>query len=117
MNLDDALPGFITEATELLGDMEGALLKCAAGPPDADTINLIFRAAHTIKGSAGLFGLDGIVSFVHVVETVLDRVRLNQIALDDELVRLMLECKDHIQSLVEAVFEPSAGNAASTERN
>ncbi len=64
---------FIAEATELLREMESGLLDCSRGEATEETINLIFRTAHTIKGSAGLFGLDAIVSFVHGVETLLDR--------------------------------------------
>ncbi len=67
MNIEEALPGFVAEAGDLLREMESALLECSGGTADAEKINLIFRSAHTIKGSAGLFGLDPIVSFVHVV--------------------------------------------------
>jgi two-component system chemotaxis sensor kinase CheA len=103
MNLDEALPGFIAESADLLREMEAALLECTAGSVTPETINLIFRSAHTIKGSAGLFGLDDIVAFVHVVETVLDGVRLNRTAMSEELIALLLSCKDHIQSLVASV--------------
>src|SRR6185437_16050019 len=71
--------------------------------------NLIFRAAHTIKGSSGLFGLDGIVDFVHVVETALDQVRLGRVPMSEELVALLLRCKDHIEDLLVPV---SSGGAA-----
>src|SRR5690606_19112550 len=73
MNLDSALQTFIVEARELLQDMEAALLRLENEAADSETINAIFRAAHTIKGSAGLFGLDGVVAFTHVVESVRDR--------------------------------------------
>src|SRR5882757_8598843 len=100
MNLDDALPGFIAESTDLLAEMEAGLLDCACGAKDPETINSIFRVAHTIKGSAGLFGLDTIVDFVHVVETALDIVRLGKVSLSEELVGLLLRCKDHIEALL-----------------
>src|ERR1700761_4646945 len=83
--------------------MESALLDCSGGAADTEKINLIFRSAHTIKGSAGLFGLDPIVSFVHVVETALDQVRLGRVAMSEELVSLLLRCKDHIEALLEPV--------------
>jgi two-component system, chemotaxis family, sensor kinase CheA len=116
VNLNDALPGFIAESADLLRDMEEGLLRCSRGEGDADTINLIFRGAHTVKGSAGLFGLDEIVSFVHVVETVLDSVRLKKITINDELVTLLLACKDHIQSLVEGVAGGGGSDPALTRR-
>ncbi len=80
-----------------------------AGRPSDETINLIFRSAHTIKGSAGLFGLDAIVSFVHGVETLLDRVRLGEIALAPQLVQALLDCKDHIAVLVAGAPEAKHG--------
>ena len=100
MNFDDVLPSFIAEGGELLRDMEAGLLECSRGNANAETINLIFRTAHTIKGSAGLFGLDNIVSFVHHIETALDRVRLGELALSESLVQLLLSCKDHTAALV-----------------
>ena len=103
MNLDEALPGFVAESGDLLREMEAALLECSGGTTDPEKINLIFRAAHTIKGSAGLFGLDAVVDFVHVVETALDMVRLGRTALTEERVTLLLRCKDHIEELVASV--------------
>jgi two-component system, chemotaxis family, sensor kinase CheA len=100
VNIEEALPGFVAEASDLLREMESALLECSGGTADAEKINLIFRSAHTIKGSAGLFGLDPIVSFVHVVETALDQVRLGHVAMTEELVTLLLSCKDHIEALL-----------------
>jgi two-component system chemotaxis sensor kinase CheA len=100
VNIEEALPGFVAEAGDLLREMESALLECSGGTDDAEKINLIFRSAHTIKGSAGLFGLDPIVSFVHVVETALDQVRLGRVAMTEELVTLLLRCKDHIEALL-----------------
>ena len=61
MNLDGALQTFFAEAEDLLNSMEAALLRLDEGEKDMETINEIFRAAHTIKGSAGLFGLNDIV--------------------------------------------------------
>lgn len=103
MNLDDALQTFIAECRELLESMEEALLRIEQTPQDADTINAIFRAAHTIKGSAGLFGLDGVVAFTHVAESVLDKVRSGQLRVDAELVALLLASGDHMTALVDNV--------------
>jgi len=101
MNLDQALQTFFVESRELLDDMESALLTLSQ-QSDAETVNAIFRAAHTIKGSAGLFGLDPVVAFTHVVESVLDEVREGRVPVDDELIALLLSCGDHIRALVDA---------------
>lgn len=107
MNLDAALQTFLVESRELLENMESSLLQTEQQAADAETINAIFRAAHTIKGSAGLFGLDAIVKFTHVVESVLDKVRNNEIQLDSDLASVFLESCDQISALVGNV---EAGN-------
>ncbi|PKM17984.1 MAG: chemotaxis protein CheA [Gammaproteobacteria bacterium HGW-Gammaproteobacteria-15] len=117
LNLDQALQTFIAEAYELLEDMEACLLQLENNPADLDAIGAIFRAAHTIKGSAGLFGLEPVVSFTHVVEDVLDRLRAGDIVISRELIALLLECGDHIHYLVDVVAVRSQQpDAAATER-
>ncbi|MBV5298229.1 MAG: Hpt domain-containing protein, partial [Rhodoferax sp.] len=103
MDLDDALETFIVECRELLEDMETALLAVEGAQEKGEMINAVFRAAHTIKGSSGLFSLDHIVAFTHVVESLLDRVRAGKIDLSDKLVVLLLACCDHMGALVEGV--------------
>ncbi|MFT3931948.1 MAG: chemotaxis protein CheA [Spongiibacteraceae bacterium] len=103
MNLDAALQTFLVESRELLENMESSLLQTEHQAADGETINAIFRAAHTIKGSAGLFGLDEIVKFTHVVESVLDKVRNNELQLDSDLASLFLESCDQISALVDSV--------------
>jgi two-component system chemotaxis sensor kinase CheA len=112
MNLDDALQTFVIEARELLQHMEESLLDIERGSSDDDGINAIFRAAHTIKGSAGLFGLDYVVEFTHIAESVLDKVRSNELAMDGVLVALMLDVCDHLSNLIDHV---AAGEGPSTD--
>ncbi|MGD8914717.1 MAG: chemotaxis protein CheA [Candidatus Thiodiazotropha sp.] len=110
---------FIEESNDLLQEMEDALLCIAPDSGsivDEETINAIFRAAHTIKGSAGLFGLDSIVAFTHVVESVLDRARDGEVTLDSELVSLFLECRDHIGDLIGAIADGEVAQDISDER-
>jgi two-component system chemotaxis sensor kinase CheA len=110
--LDQALPTFISESRELLEELEQTLLSASGATLDAEAVNAVFRAAHTIKGSAGLFGLNDIVAFTHVVEGVLDRVRSAQVPLDDALVSLLLRCADHIVLLIDAVAGGDTGDDA-----
>ena len=113
MDLDDALETFIVECRELLEDMENALLGVERADEKEEMVNAIFRAAHTIKGSSGLFSLDHIVAFTHVVESVLDRVRSGKLHIADQLVVVLLSCCDHIRALVDAVADGEhQGNAA-----
>lgn len=98
--MESAFQLFVAESMEMLEEMEAALLAVGHDPSDPEAINAIFRAAHTIKGSAGLFGIDHVVAFTHVAESVLDGVRGGRIVLDTNLVSLLLACRDHIQSLI-----------------
>ncbi|HUX91911.1 MAG TPA: chemotaxis protein CheA [Gallionellaceae bacterium] len=108
MNMDQALQTFIVESRELLQDMEDSLLGIESEADQSESVNAIFRAAHTIKGSAGLFGLDDIVAFTHVLESVLDRVRSGKLEIDSDLVALFLLCGDHMAILVNHVESGSA---------
>ncbi len=116
MNLDQALQTFLVEGRELLVDMEAALLRVAEESDQTESINAIFRAAHTIKGSAGLFGLDTVVSFTHVVESLLDEVREGTVAMHDALIELLLACNDHIGTLIDAVDAGQRALDADEER-
>ena len=103
MDLDEGLQAFVTEAGELLAEMEAGLLKLGEHSAHEEAVNAIFRSAHTIKGTAGLFGLDYIVLFTHAVESVLEEVRNGTRPLDDELVALLLDCADQIGAMVRDV--------------
>ncbi|KAA8559323.1 Chemotaxis protein CheA [Pseudomonas extremaustralis] len=103
INLDQAQQTFIVEARELLQAMEQSLLQLESEPGDQDAIGAIFRAAHTIKGSAGLFGLEPVVSFTHIVEDVLDRLRDGSVAVDASLIAMLLKCGDHMLELIDVV--------------
>lgn len=101
MNMDHALQTFFAESRELLQQMEDLLLQLERAPDDREAINAMFRAAHTIKGSAGMFGLDQIVSFTHTVENMLDRVRDGQLHFNPDLAAELLLCRDYMEMLVE----------------
>ena len=103
-DINPALETFSQEVDELLTAMEEALLGLEATSDDADCINSIFRAMHTIKGSSGLFGFDDVVAFTHEVETVLDRVRNGERTIDAELIAVLLACKDQTAQIIQHVL-------------
>jgi two-component system chemotaxis sensor kinase CheA len=112
---EQAQQTFFEESRDMLRQIEDALLALESDPRDEETLNALFRAAHTIKGSAGLFGFDRIGGFTHEVETVLDRLRAGAITLNGDLAAVLLLCGDHIgQLLVEtaAAEERPETNAA-----
>ena len=95
-----ALQSFIVEAQELLSGMEQGLLELEQNA-DPENVNALFRAAHTIKGSAGLFGLDGIVRFTHHMETLLDSMRTGAVTPSEPVIGALLDGRDHLALLVD----------------
>lgn len=112
MSVDDARQTFAQETAELLDEMESALLSMEESPEDSEYLNSVFRAMHTIKGAAGIFGFDAIVNFTHPVETVLDSVRNGERPVDSELIATLLACKDHTTDLTDLVL---AGDEVDSE--
>ncbi len=112
MDMHSALTTFFDESAELLAQMEDILLRAEAGAVAPDELHALFRCAHTIKGSAGLFGLDAVVHFTHGVENALDRLRDGSLAFSPALVALLLECQDYIGALIAAVAGGTAVAAA-----
>ncbi|MBF0565848.1 MAG: chemotaxis protein CheA [Nitrospirae bacterium] len=104
MDLTSAQQTFLVEVVEVLQDMENILLTIESSPGDRDKINALFRSAHTIKGSAGMIGLEEVERFTHKVESVLDRLRIDEIHVSRDMVDLLLRCKDHVKELVEYSF-------------
>jgi two-component system chemotaxis sensor kinase CheA len=101
LDLSVVLPAFLAESREGLDELETILLHLEHDNVDHEQLNSIFRIAHTIKGSAGMFGLDEIVNFTHVVENFLDKLREGNTNITPELVELLLACADHIRLLVQ----------------
>lgn len=116
--MEQALITFINESKELLEEMENSLLQIEenGGEGDTEAVNSIFRAIHTIKGSAGIFGFDAVVKLTHVTEAVLDQVRNGVIQLDKELISLLFSCRDLTEELVILASEEAAPEKAISDR-
>lgn len=98
----EALPVFISEAHEQLAALEQLLLQLEDDASNRSLLDALFRTAHTIKGSAGLFGLDDVVAFTHHVESLLDRLREGAVVFSPTLSTLLLRCNDAIRELIAA---------------
>jgi len=96
----ELLPAFIAEAEEQIAALEQLLLQLEDTPDDRDLLDALFRCAHTIKGSAGVFGLSRVVDFTHHVETLLARLREGHLVLTPDLSTLLLQSNDEIKVLV-----------------
>src|SRR5580658_1621810 len=93
---------FFDESFEALDAMESALLKLDTGSPDGESINTIFRVAHSIKGGAATFGFGEITSFTHTLETLLDELRGQRIKVTPTLSDLLLRSIDVMRELLRA---------------
>ncbi|MBA15468.1 MAG: chemotaxis protein CheA [Sphingomonas sp.] len=111
MNRSDPADTFRQEARDLLEALEQALLDLSQNHGDRDLVDSAFRALHTLKGSGSMFGFDEVAEFVHEFETAFDRVRKGLAPISEELVRIALNAKDHVQLLV---AEPGEHAAAGT---
>jgi two-component system chemotaxis sensor kinase CheA len=106
------LPAFISEAEEQVAAIEDLLLQLEGDPGNRELLGALFRCAHTVKGSAGMFGLDRVVGFTHHVESLLDLLREGELTLTPEIGTLLLKSNDVIRELVAAAQEPDTAEAA-----
>ena len=92
---------FFEECSEGMEIMESGLLNLTSDS-DAEVINTIFRAAHSIKGGGGTFGFSEISDFTHGMETILDEMRNGNLAVTPEVVELLLAALDCLRHMVQA---------------
>jgi two-component system chemotaxis sensor kinase CheA len=100
---DALVKAFVVESDEHLRLMEEALIALEGRPDDKELLATIFRAAHTLKGSAGACGFPEISGFAHAVEDLLDRLRDGKLKVNREVVGLLLQCVDALGEAVAAV--------------
>lgn len=93
---------FFEESAEHLAALEGLLLELDIENPDSEQLNAIFRAAHSIKGSAGTFGFTDLAETTHILENLLDRIRKQELALRADMVDAFLESGDLLREMLEA---------------
>ena len=73
--MDDLIADFLTETNESIADLDVALVKLEQTPDDKETLSLIFRLVHTIKGTCGFLGLPRLENVAHAAESVLGKIR------------------------------------------
>lgn len=115
MDISDFYQTFFDEADELLADMEQHLLGLDPQEPDAEQLNAIFRAAHSIKGGAGTFGFSVLQETTHILENILDGARRGEMQLSTDIVNLFLETKDIMQEQLDAYKTSTEPDAAAYE--
>jgi two-component system, chemotaxis family, sensor kinase CheA len=113
--VSEALPAFISESQEQIESVEQLLLELEEDPANRELLDALFRCAHTVKGSAGIFGLDEVVAFTHHVETLLDQLREGQLALTPSVSTLLLQCNDQIRTLVASAASADGADPADVQ--
>lgn len=99
----ELISDFITESGEHLSAVEAQLLALERNPGNTEAINTIFRGFHTIKGLAGFLEFPGIQGFAHEVETLLDLARTSKIAVDSDLIDVILQSADYLNQCLKGV--------------
>ncbi|MEM8871312.1 MAG: chemotaxis protein CheA [Pseudomonadota bacterium] len=92
---------FFSETRELLDALLEHLNLMADEAGDSETVHAAFRAVHSVKGGAAAFGFDRLIGFAHIFETVMDRIREDDLALDNQLAQILLRSGDMLQVLAE----------------
>lgn len=105
LDMEQFLQIFFEESYEGLDIMESGLLNIDFGALDSESINAIFRAAHSIKGGAGTFGLMEVADFTHLMETLLDQLRSGQRQISQDDVDVLLESVDCLRSMLDECKE------------
>ncbi len=93
---------FFDESQEHLDEMEHLLLELNTENPDAEQLNTIFRAAHSVKGGSGIFGFDALGSVTHIMESLLDNVRQGKLVISPPMVDLFLSSVDVLKSILDS---------------
>lgn len=112
----EILDGFVVESREHLNEVEDELLAVEkqSGPPDAESINKIFRGIHTIKGGAGFLGLDKVNLLSHTMETLLSMVRSNELTADPPVLDALLSGVDLLRTMIDNVENQHMTDIADT---
>lgn len=112
---EEILQDFLVEAGEILEQLSEQLVELESRPDDADLLNAIFRGFHTVKGGAGFLQLNELVECCHIAENVFDILRKGERRVDAELMDVVLEALDTVNSMFGQVRERSAITPASPE--
>ncbi|POG09673.1 chemotaxis protein CheA [Pseudomonas putida] len=112
---EEILQDFLVEAGEILEQLSEQLVELESRPDDADLLNAIFRGFHTVKGGAGFLQLNELVECCHIAENVFDILRKGERRVDAELMDVVLEALDTVNSMFGQVRERSEVTPATPE--
>ena len=107
MDVSQYLEIFIDESSEHIQTLSDCIMTLEQEPENKDTINEIFRAAHSLKGMAGTMGFKRMQHLTHDMENVFQEVRSDKIKVDSSMIDLLFKCLDAIDSYVENIKSTS----------
>ena len=96
---------FVVESEELLQHMDQDMVALESSPGDADLLNRVFRALHTIKGTAGFLGFDPVVRLSHSAEDVLNAARRGEVKLDRRVMDSLLAARDQLGGMLKDIAQ------------
>jgi two-component system chemotaxis sensor kinase CheA len=112
--MDEMLQDFLTEASELLSDVDNKLVELEKRPGDAGLLNDIFRGFHTIKGGAGFLNLTSMVDLCHLTENLFDKLRRNELTLNASIMDAILEATGVVRLMFDELLRGGQPQAASS---
>ena len=101
--MEEVIQDFITEAEELIEELDENLVELENNPKDAELLNKIFRAFHTIKGSSGFLGFDNLTSLTHKLEDVLNKLRKFELEMNSTIMDVVLAGVDKTKLIIESI--------------
>ena len=99
-SMKEIINDFVQEALELLDSLSENFIELEKNPEDKELLNTIFRAAHTIKGSAGFLGFQNLVELAHSAENILNRLRQGEIKLTSDMMDYLLKTMDILTAMI-----------------
>jgi two-component system, chemotaxis family, sensor kinase CheA len=115
--VDELLSDFLAETNDGLAELDVALVRLEQVPQDRETLSLVFRLVHTIKGTCGFLGLVRLEQVAHAAESVLGWIRDGELSATAEIVTLVLQAVDRLKLIVAEIATTGAEQGGTTLRS
>ncbi len=110
--MEELMQDFLTEASDLLSDVDSKLMELEKSPHDRDLLNVIFRGFHTIKGGAGFLNATELVALCHLTENLFDKLRNGELSLNAELMDVIFAATGEVQEMFGSLAQGRQPEAA-----
>lgn len=113
--MQEILNDFLTESTEMIDVLDQRFIALESDPNNADLLNEIFRAMHSMKGSAGFLGFNHLVDVTHRAESILNKMRQGEMAVVPTVINVILETVDAVKAIMADIRQTGTDNNVQTE--